>query len=230
MYKRHSIHWAIIAVTIFWMFGVVFAALFYLPPALNFAVPKDAKIIVFHVPCAIISVMAYIISTAYAIAYLLNRKIYNDMKSSLSALLGLIFTVSATLSGIIFAKIQWGSAWNWDPREISILILMFVYLAYFALRNAITIPTAKAKISAAYNIIACSLMPYLVFVFPRILPGLHPNNTLIGRGGLSLQYRTILAASTIGFILIYFCLSNFMLIRLEKQKNELNKQLKALYE
>ncbi|MCE5198933.1 MAG: cytochrome c biogenesis protein CcsA [Armatimonadota bacterium] len=183
------------------MSAVIAAAFLYVPPAAGFAVPDAARIVIFHVPCAMISVLAYLVSTVYAIAYLKNGTIASDAKSAISAGLGFTFTALATVTGMIFAKVQWGAAWNWDPRETTILILMIVYAAYFALRGAIPGTIARARISAAYNILACVIMPYLVFVLPRMMGGLHPD-----RASLSIEYRIVMGAAMIGFMWLYIWL------------------------
>lgn len=193
-----------------WMAGVAAASFLYLPPAKNFAVPEAAKMIILHVPCAMIAVVAYLVSTAYAIIYLMRADAASDIKSAASARLGFIFTLLATVTGMIFAKIQWGAAWNWDPRETSILMLLFVYAAYFALRGAIPAFAVRARVSAVYNVIACLVMPYLVFVLPRMMPGLHPNDTLSHRSALSMDYRIVLAASMLGFLFTYLCIFRSM--------------------
>ncbi|MEN6415683.1 MAG: cytochrome c biogenesis protein CcsA [Armatimonadota bacterium] len=186
-----------------WMLGLISAIVLYVPPAEGFADPEAARMVIFHVPCAVIAVVAYIISTVYAIAYLAKGDIARDAKSAVSAKLGLAFTVLATLSGMIFAKLEWGSAWNWDPRETTILILVIVYGAYFALRSAVVNTTVRARVSAVYNILACVVMPYLVFVLPRMLGGLHPTDTLSHRGGLAMEYRIAMAAAIVGFVWLY---------------------------
>lgn len=179
--------------------AVILAAFLYLPPAANFASPEAARIIVFHVPCAMIATVAFVISTAYAIAYLVRGNAASDIKSAASASLGFLFTVLATVTGMVFAKIEWGTAWNWDPRETSILMLLIVYAAYFALRSALPNGTSRARISAVYNILACVVMPFFVFVMPRIGPAsLHPN-----RAALSAEYREVMGAAMLGYLLLY---------------------------
>lgn len=206
------------------MVAVIIAAFLYLPPAEGFAEPEAARIIVFHVPCAMIAVVAYVVSMIYAIAYLRRRNPALDAKSAASAGLGFLFTVLATVTGMVFASVQWGSAWNWDTRETSILTLMVVYAAYFALRGAIPNTANRARISAAYNILAGVVMPYLVFIVPRLTAGLHPTNTLTQRSGLSTEYRIVLIASMIGFIGLYVWMLRLQVriaeLQAERKKNK----------
>lgn len=186
-----------------WMTGVIAGALFYVPPAAGFADPEAARIVLFHVPCAMIAVVAYLVSTIYAIGYLRGGRDITDAKSAISAGLGFTFTALATVTGMIFAKTQWGAAWNWDPRETTILMLLIVYAAYFALRSAIPGSKARGRVSAVYSILACLLMPFLVFVMPRMMGGLHPTNTLSSSSGLSPEYRIVLSGAMLGFVWIY---------------------------
>jgi heme exporter protein C len=178
--------------------AVAVATLLWVPPAKDFASPEWARLIVFHVPCAMIAVIAYIVSTIYAVICLSRGDMAADIKSAASASLGFAFTALATATGMVFARIEWGTAWNWDPRETSILMLMIVYLAYFALRSAIPNRANRARISAAYNILACLVTPFLVFVLPRISPGLHPK-----RASLSLEYGIALGGAMLGYLLVY---------------------------
>ena len=57
---------------------------------------------------------------------------------------------SRSSPGSLFAKIMWGSWWNWDPRESSYLLLVFLYAAYLFLRAAVDDPERRARIAAAY--------------------------------------------------------------------------------
>lgn len=129
-----------------------------------------------HVPLAWAAVLGYLLSMVYSIRYLKSRDITCDKKAAMSASLGLWFTIGATVSGMFWAKINWGSYWNWDPRETSIFALLLIYFAYFALRKAIDSNEQKGKLAAVYSILAFVIMPFLVFVLPRVSSGLHPGS------------------------------------------------------
>ena len=96
-----------------------------------------SRIIYFHVPLAWVSVIAFLVSGILSIIHLCdkNREISRlDEKSYNSAAIGLVFAVMTVITGSIWAKLSWGSYWNWDPRETSILILLLIYIAYFSLQ------------------------------------------------------------------------------------------------
>ena len=183
-----------------WMSAVIVAAFLFLPAAKGFAEPETARIVVFHVPNAMIAVVAFVMAMAYGIAYLRTGDLRNDAKSSVAAELGLVFAALATVTGAFFAQRQWGSWWvpN-DVRETSIVVLLLIYMAYFALRQAVESPEKRASLSAVYAILAVLPMLFLTFVLPRMVYSLHPANTLSTKHGLSTDYRIVLGAAMLGF-------------------------------
>ena len=62
------------------------------------------RIVYFHFPMAISTVVAFGVGMYFAIRYLSTREMQYDLKESLAARLGLIFCVLTTISGAIFAK------------------------------------------------------------------------------------------------------------------------------
>ncbi len=181
------------------------------------ALQDKIRIMVFHVPVAWVSVVAYMVSMIYSILYLKRRDLKYDLYAWASAALGFVFTILATVTGMIWAKFSWGSFWNWDPRQTSILVLMLIYSAYFALRSALDREDLKARLSSVYSIIAFMTVPFFVFVLPRMFSGLHPGAkgedtagpVVSGQTGMldsSLLYAFGLALA--GFIIIYFWMMN----------------------
>ena len=96
----------------------------------------------------------------------------------------------ALVTGSLFAKIMWGSYWNWDPRESSFLLLLFLYGAYLFLRAAIDDPSRRGRIAAAYALFAAVLMPFLVFVAPRVTQSLHPQTVINTQGKILMDTPT----------------------------------------
>lgn len=141
-----------------------------------------ARILFFHVPTAWLSTVGFIASMIYAIRYLRKRDPDDDIKSASAAGVGFLFCILATVTGAIWAKFSWGTYWNWDPRQTSIFVLLLIYGAYFALRSAIDVEEKRATLSAAYAIIAAAVMPFFMFVMPRILASLHPQPVLNAQG------------------------------------------------
>ena len=141
-----------------------------------FGLEEKAKIIYFHVPTAWLSVVAFLTAMVYGIKYLRKQNLDDDARSQAALQLGMVFTILATVTGSIWAKFNWGTFWNWDPRETSIFILLLIYGSLFALRSAIENEDKRAKLSAVYSIIAFLTVPFFIFIMPRIMSGLHPGS------------------------------------------------------
>lgn len=185
------------------------------------------RIMNFHVPTAWVAVLGFSMSMIYSIIYLKNRNIEYDILASSSASLGMIFCILATLTGMVWAKYNWGAYWNWDPRQTSIFILLIIYFAYFSLRTALENQEQKARLSAVYSILAFVTVPFLVFIIPRLSDSLHPGSALDNGSGPilsteagSINFLLLLAFSysMTAFTVIYFWLLNLR-IRLKKIEN-----------
>lgn len=176
-----------------------------------------ARILFFHVPMSWTTVVAFVVSMAYGIKYLAKKNPDDDIKSASSASLGLMFCILATLTGSLWAKFNWGSFWNWDPRETSIFVLLLIYGAYFALRSALETEDKRATLSAVYAIIAGVTVPFFIFIMPRIVASLHPDPIVNARGKIDMN-GTMLAVflcSLAGFTALYFWMLNIK-VRLER--------------
>lgn len=188
-----------------WMLGVIWAAFFYVDAAENF-VGQSSRIVFFHVPTAWVCTLAFLMSCWSSVWYLLKRDPEYDIRAAVAARSGLIFALIATITGSIFAKIMWGSYWNWDPRETSITILLLIYAAYFALRSAVADPEQRAALSAVYAILAFVTVPFLIFVVPRIYWSLHPDSLINTKGKIDFDahYLQVFLASMAGFTGLYY--------------------------
>ena len=160
-----------------WMAAMIVAAFLYAGPATGFP-GETSRILFFHVPQAWIATLAFLISMIASAVYLAKRQQKADYLAQSGAELGFLFCVLATITGSIFARATWGSYWNWDPRQTSIVILLMIYGAYFAVRSAVSDPDRRRVFAAAYSILAFVTVPFLVFVVPRITTSLHPENTM----------------------------------------------------
>lgn len=160
-----------------WMTIIIIAAFMYAEPAAGFP-GETSRILFFHVPQAWVATLSFLVSMVGSCMFLAKRKPSSDYLAQASGELGLLFCILATITGSIFAKATWGSFWNWDPRETSIVILLMIYGAYFALRSAVADQDRKRTFAAVYSILAFVTVPFLIFIVPRITMSLHPEDTL----------------------------------------------------
>jgi heme exporter protein C len=170
---------------------------------------ENAKIIFFHVPTAWLTVIAFLMSAYFGFKYLRTKKFDYDAKAYSANQLGMLFCILATVTGSLWAKFNWGSFWNWDPRETSIFVLLLIYGALFALRSAVENEERRATLSAAYSMIAFVTVPFLIFVMPRIMKGLHPGSADDTTSGpivdfkMNSNMRIVFFLSLIGFTFLY---------------------------
>src|SRR5262249_50555499 len=104
------------------------------------------------------------------------------------------------------AGAQWGSYWNWDPREISIVGLLLIYASYLVLRGAVVNqPEKRARISAVWAMVTLIPANFLIWVVPRlkILQTLHPTTVLTDANSTSTSYKIVLIAAFLAFILLF---------------------------
>jgi heme exporter protein C len=202
------------------------AAFLWPEPAEGF-LGESSRIVFFHVPCAWTATLAFLVAAGYSIAFLARGNRWHDDLAASAVRLGLLFAVLALLTGALFAKIMWGSYWNWDPRESSFLLLVFLYAAYLFLRAAVEDPDRRARMSAAYALFAAVLMPFLTFVAPRITASLHPQTVINPQGKILMDTPT--RAVFFGSLLAYSGLFLWML-SLDARASRLGRSLTASQE
>jgi len=186
--------------------AAILMAFLYAPPAAGLG--EASRIVYFHVPLAWGSVLAFAVSGILSIRYLFGSngsEAMLDMKAHHSAGIGLTFTVLAIISGSIWAKMSWGSYWNWDPRETSIVILLLIYISYFALYGVMSDNGNRGRISSVYLILVMVVVPFFIFVVPRVYPSLHPDPIINAekKMNMDMKMRMTLLVSAVSFTLLY---------------------------
>lgn len=173
---RRSRSWATAAkvITAAWMLLVIAATFLWVPP--HEGLGTSGRIIMLHVPTAWVSQVAFAVSALFSGLFLWRRRSAYDDRALAATELGFLFTILATVTGAIFSKIAWGAWWSWDARQTTILILLLMYGAYFALRSAIDDRERRTQLAAVYALFAIVPATLLLFVIPRQFENsLHPN-------------------------------------------------------
>lgn len=193
----------VIAVLTLASLGAVF---FIVPPAEGLG--NYVRIAFFHIPTAWVAVVAFFGAAYWGARYLKTRELHYDAKSARSAILGLIFTLMATVSGAVFSKLTWGAYWNWDPRQTTVFVLLLIYAAYVTLRMTMRDERARASSSAVYALFSFIAVPFLVFILPRMFFSLHPSPVLNETGRIDMDAVMLgtLVLSLIDMTLIYIWL------------------------
>lgn len=194
--------WKIVSVGL--LAYTIIGGLLFEVPRLNI-VNETIRALYFHVPMWFGMVFMFLVSTFYAVKYLLKPSLENDIWSVEFANTGLAFGLLGIFTGMIWANYTWGSPWHGDPKQNGAAISLLVYFAYFVLRGSIENEEQRARLSAVYNIFAFVAMIPLIFVIPRMTSSMHP-----GSGGnpgfnmydLDSNMRIVFYPAVIGWILL----------------------------
>src|SRR5256885_17221877 len=86
-----------------------------------------------------------------------------DVAARQAAPLGALFTLLALITGSLWGKPMWGTYWVWDARLTSFLLLLFLFLGYSALWNAIDDEVRAARACAILALVGAVYLPVLHF-------------------------------------------------------------------
>ena len=194
-----------------WISLCIVGAFFYAPVVTQgFQTPGSSRILFFHVPLAWASFLGFIAAAVWSVRDLLRRDPRHDRAATVAVQLGLLFGVLATVTGAMWARIEWGAWWNWDPRQTSILASLLFYAAYLALRQSVDEPEKRARLAAAYALLGVVVTPFLYWIVPRITFSLHPDPVVNSAGKVDMDTpnQQVLYASGLGFAALFFWIHN----------------------
>ncbi len=131
--------------------------------------PPDAqqgnayRIIFIHVASAWMSMFLYLVMAGWCAMSLIFNARLSAMMAQAIAPTGALFTVIALWTGSFWGRPAWGTYWAWDARMTSELILLFLYLGYLALRQAIDDPRRADRASAVLALVGAINVPIIYF-------------------------------------------------------------------
>ena len=139
----------------------LYVGLFLAP--VDFQQGEVYRIIFIHVACSWMGMFIYLVMAAYGIAALSFNTRLSSMMIEALAPTGAMFTVLALFTGGMWGKPTWGTYWVWDARTTSTLILLFLYVGYIALTQAIEDKKRADKAGALLVIVGSINVPIIYF-------------------------------------------------------------------
>lgn len=121
------------------------------------------RIMFIHVPAAWMSMFLYLLLAGYAFINVVWRIKMADVMARSLAPTGAMFTFLALWTGALWGRPTWGAYWVWDARLTSELILLFLYLGYIGLHNAIDDRERAARASSLLAMVGAVNVPIIYF-------------------------------------------------------------------
>ena len=143
------------------------------------------RIIFVHVPAAVLSTTAYAVMAIAAGVGLIWRMNVAHAVAASSAAVGAWFTFVALATGSLWGRPMWGTYWEWDPRLVSELVLLFLYLGYMGLRSAIDDTARADRASAVLALVGVINLPIIHYSVDW-WNSLHQGHTLLKFGKASM--------------------------------------------
>ena len=174
---------------------------------LGFSVPPDYQqgmtvlIMFIHVPAAFVAEGAYAAIAVASLFSLVWRHPLADVAARTAAPLGALFTLLGLITGSLWGKPMWGTYWAWDPRLTTFLLLLFLYLGYSALWNAIDDETRAARAAAILALVGAANLPIIVFSV-EWWNSLHQGESIVS-GNLAPVYLWPLLTMILGYMLLF---------------------------
>ena len=167
-----------------------------------------------RLPAAITAMLCAAVACVTSALYLVTRNFKFDAISVAVTEVGLAFLAANLVTGSIWGRIIWGIWWTWDARLTSALVCWLLYAGYLMLRRAIEEPTARARISAVFNIFAFADVPIVIFSI-KWWRTQHPQPVFWGGGSIDPSMRITAELNLLALVLLAVVLT---LIRLRQEE------------
>ena len=131
--------------------------------------PPDAvqgqaqRLMYVHVPAAWVAYLCFAVVLVASVAYLVRRDLRWDRRAQAAGELGVGLTALAIALGSIWGKPVWGVWWTWDPRLVTTVVLLLVYVGYLAVRGLSTESHVNARRAAIVGVVGFVNVPVVHF-------------------------------------------------------------------
>jgi heme exporter protein C len=194
--------WLVVAAALTLASGLILG--FLAPP--DYQQGTTVKIMFLHVPAAWTAMMAYGLMAVTSFFSLIWRHPLADVAAKAAAPLGAIFTVLGLITGSLWGRPMWGTYWVWDARLTSFLLLLFLYLGYIALWNAIEDEVRAARAASILALVGAVNLP--IIEFSVNWHTLHQGESIMRADGpqIAAVFLWPLGLTALGYTLLFFAL------------------------
>jgi heme exporter protein C len=187
------------------MLGAFWMIFFYAPTEREMGIVQ--RIFYVHVPSAWVAFLAFGIVALCSLGFLWLRDERLDAIALASAELGTVFTTNVLITGPLWGKVAWGAWWVWEPRLTLTLLLWFIYIGYFMVRNATENPDKGKRFAAVLGIVGAVDIP-LIHMSVQWFRSQHPQPVIMKPEGPTADPAIVqtLLVSLLAFTLAFFAL------------------------
>lgn len=155
------------------------------------------KIFYFHVPSAYAMYLSGVVCFIASAAYLVTPSDKRDAWARAGAEVAVAFGLVMLISGPLWAKKAWGVYWAWEPRLVTTMLSVLIYVAVVVLRAFAGDGEAERKFAAALGVLGTVNLPIIHYSVQK-WGGVHPS--VIGKGGGGLKHPDMRTALLMGFV------------------------------
>ena len=179
-----------------------YGGLFITPP--DYLQGESVRILYVHVPAAWLGMAGWSSIAIASLVQLVWRHPLAGVAGRAVALPGALFTAICLVTGSIWGRPTWGTWWEWDGRMTSMLVLLFLYIAYIALADASEERTSVSRTTAIFGMVGAINLPVIKYSV-EWWNTLHqaPSITLSGGSKIASELLWPLGFTTLGFTLLF---------------------------
>ncbi|MCB2083117.1 MAG: cytochrome c biogenesis protein CcsA [Sphingomonadaceae bacterium] len=164
---------------------------------------ESVRILFIHVPTAWLGMGGWSAIAIASLVELVWRHPLAGLAARASAVPGAIFTALCLVTGSLWGRPAWGTWWEWDGRLTSMLVLLFLYLGYISLSQAVSREGGSSRIPAIFGLVGVVNIPiihYSVLWWNSIH---QPPSISMGKSAMSGEFLWPLLLATVGFSLLF---------------------------
>lgn len=173
---------------------------------------ESQRLMYVHVPAAWTAYLSFAVVAVASLAYLLTRRLRYDRVAQAAAELGVGLTGLAIVLGSLWAHPTWGTWWTWDPRLVTTVILLLVYVGYLGVRGLTSDAHVNARRAALVGVLAVVNVPLVHFsvVWWRTL---HQPPSVLRPGGPAGTIPPVMLGALLAAIVAFTLLWAWVLVR-----------------
>ena len=175
-----------------------------------FVAPADAlqgetvRIVYLHVPTAWLGMGGWTAIALASLSELVWRHPLAGIAARAVAVPGAAFTAICLVTGSVWGRPAWGTWWVWDGRLTSMLVLLFLYLAYLALADAARRDgEGSTRVAAIFGLVGAVNIPIIHYSVVWWNSLHQPPSITLGKSAMAAEFLVPLLVSTAGFSLLF---------------------------